>query len=195
MATILPTTSGTAEVLPLWRFSNDTYLKMIDCGVLGPNDRVELIRGMVVDLSPSGSRHSHFLAALNRLFLPTWERGEVWIQGTMIVAEGEIYDPDFMLLRTKPGGYKEQLPRPTDVLLVVEAADSSLRRDQQVKLPIYASAMIPEYWIADLQRESLVIHRDPQPGGYRLVESWCGDDIVSPLAVPNFSFAVRKAFE
>ncbi len=195
MATILQTVAGASDILPLWRFGNDTYLKMIDCGVLGPDDHVELIRGMVVDMSPSGSRHSHFLATLNRLFLPTWGRGEVWIQGTLVVAEGEIYDPDFMLLRTKPGGYKEQLPRPTDVLLVVEAADSSLRRDQQVKLPVYASALIPEYWIADLERESLIIHRDPQAGGYRQIQTLRGDEIVSPLAAPDFSFAVRQAFD
>jgi Uma2 family endonuclease len=195
MATISQTTVESTDVLTPWRFSNDTYLKMIQCGVLNSEDHVELIRGMVVDMSPSGSRHSHFLARLNRLLLPTWEQCEVWIQGTLIVSEGEIYDPDLMLLRSKPSGYKDLLPRPADVLLVVEAADSSLRRDQQVKLPVYASALIPEYWIADLVHETLLVHRDPQPGGYRQIQTLRGDDVVSPLAAADFSIAVRRAFE
>ena len=80
-------------------------------------------------------------------------------------------------------------------MLVVEASESSLARDQKVKLPVYASAGIPEYWIADLEHETLIIHRDPQPGGYRLVETRSGDEVVSPLAAPDFSFLVRRAFD
>ena len=170
-------------------------MQMIDAGVLGPKDHVELIRGVIVDMSPAGSRHNHFLAVINRLFAPMWDQAEVWIQGTLSVAEGEVYDPDFLLLRPKPGGYRDQLPVASDVLLVLEAADSSLRRDQQVKLPTYAKAGIQEYWIADLEKEVLIIHRDPQAGGYRLVETRHGDDVVSPLAAPDFSFAVRQAFD
>jgi Uma2 family endonuclease len=78
---------------------------------------------------------------------------------------------------------------------LIEAAESSLPRDQEVKMPIYAAAGIPEYWIADLVNETLIVHRDPQPGGYRDVKSLQGGDVVSPLAAPDFSLVVRKAFE
>jgi Uma2 family endonuclease len=195
MSTIPQSTAELIAIAPLHRFSTADYLDMIEKGVLGPSDHVELIGGLIVNMSPAGSRHNHFLATINQLFSPLWNKGEVWIQGTLTVAPGEVYDPDFMLLRPKPGRYKNQLPDASDVLLVIEAAESSLRRDQQIKLPVYAAGGIAEYWLADLEQETLIIHREPHAGGYRLVETRRGDDVVSPLAAAEFSFAVRKAFE
>ena len=188
-------TADFPEFLSLKRFSTSDYLQMVEAGVLGKDDHVELIAGMIVDISPAGSRHNYFLGRLNRLFARIWDKGEVWVQGTLNVAEGQVYDPDFLLLRPKPGGYKEQLPTAQDVLLVVEAAEISLRADQQVKLPVYAKAGISDYWIADLQREVLIVHRLPEASHYRSVEEFHGDDVVSPLAAPEFSFPVRQAIE
>ena len=82
-----------------------------------------------------------------------------------------------------------------DVQLLVEASESSLRFHQRIKLPVYATAGIPEYWIADLEREVLIIHREPEAGRYTSVETWQVDEVVSPLAAPELSFAVRQAFD
>ena len=195
MATIVQSAVDVPSLLPLHRFSTADYLEMIEKGVIGPGDRVELVGGIIVDMSPAGSCHSQFLGQLNRLFAPLLDSTDVWIQGTLAVTEGQVYDPDFMLLRRKPGGYKHKLPGPGDVRLIVEAAESSFRRDQQIKLPVYAAAGIPEYWIADLQRELLIIHREPEAGSYKVTETRQGDDIVSPSAAPDLSFAVRQAFD
>ncbi len=113
----------------------------------------------------------------------------------LLSSEGHVFDPDFMLLRQRPDGYKTKLPDASDVQLVIEAAESSLRKDQQIKAPAYAAAGIPEYWIADLDREQLLIYRNPEGGAYKTVEVRQGDDLVSPLAAPEFSFAVRRAFD
>ncbi len=195
MATILHPITDLLQVAPLHRFSTADYLKMIEKGVLGPTDRVELIEGIITEMSPAGSRHNHFLGQLNRLFADLLEKHEVWIQGTLLVEEAHVFDPDFMILERKPGGYKHKLPGPQDVLLLVEAAETSLRRDQQIKLPVYANAGIAEYWIADLDREVLAIHRHLADGRYQTVEIRRGDDIISPLAAPEIQFAVREAFE
>ena len=195
MATISKPVAAPVNVLPLWRVSTAKYLQMIAAGVLGPKDRVELIEGMIVQMSPQGSRHNHFLIQLNYLFVPLWDRATIAVQATVTIAEGAVFDPDFLLLRRRADGYKSSHPGAQDILLVVEAAESSLSRDQKIKLPVYASAGIPEYWIADLEQETLIVHRDPQPGGYRLIETRRGDDVVSPLAAPDFSFAVRQAFD
>jgi Uma2 family endonuclease len=195
MVTIPRSAAELLEVLPLRRFSTADYLHMIQTGVLGPGEHVELIAGMIVNMPPAGSRHHHFLKRLNQLFAPIWSKGHVWIQGTLTVAEGEVYDPDFMFLRLRANGYKHELPGPQDVLLLVEAADSSLRRDRQIKLPVYASAGVRDYWIADLERETLMIHREPESGAYRVTETRQGDEVVSPLAAPELSFRVRQAFE
>jgi Uma2 family endonuclease len=195
MATIPHVSTGALDLLPLWQFSTARYLEMIEKGILGPKDRVELIGGVIVNMSPAGSRHNHFLGQLNRLFVPIFDKYEVWIQGTMIVSEGQVYDPDFLLLQRKPGGYKDQLPKSRDVLLVVEAAESSLRRDQQIKLPMYAAAGIAEYWIADLDKEVILVHREPVGDSFCSVEPRQHDEIISPLAGPEVSFAVRQAFD
>jgi Uma2 family endonuclease len=172
--------------IPPHRFSTAKYLEMIDNGIIGPDDRVELVKGMIVDMSPAGSRHGQFLGQLSRIIAPLFSRFEIWVQGTLVLADGNVYDPDLMLLRQKPGGYKLKLPTAEDVRLIVEAADSSFRRDKLVKLPVYAEAEIEEFWIADLEREVLLIHRDPQAGAYESVETRRGDDIVSPLPAPEF---------
>jgi Uma2 family endonuclease len=80
-------------------------------------------------------------------------------------------------------------------MLLVEATDSSFRRDQQIKLPVYGAAGIREFWIADLDREEIIVHREPQRSSYKSVEIRQGDDRVSPMAAPELSFAVRQAFE
>jgi Uma2 family endonuclease len=195
MATIPQPTAELMQIAPLHRFSTADFLEMLEKGVLGPDDHVELIGGIIVEMSPAGSRHNHFLGQLNELFGSLLGRVVIWIQGTLVVAEGEVYDPDFMILRRKPGGYKNQLPRPQDVLLIVEAAESSMQRDQKFKLPVYAAAGIPEYWIADLDRELLIVHREPDGAAYSAIDTRQGDLLVSPMAAPDISFAVRKAFE
>ena len=195
MATVSQPSADFPDFLSLRRFSTADYLHMIEAGVLGPRDHVELIEGMIVDMSPQGTHHNHFLMQLNRLFVPLWDRAIIAVQATATITEKNVYDPDFLVLRKRPDGYKEQHPRSQDILLVVEASESSLRRDQQVKLPIYARAGIPEYWIADLEQETLIIYRDPHGDAYRPVETRSGDETISPLAAPDFSFPVRQAFD
>jgi Uma2 family endonuclease len=176
------------------RFSTADYLEMIENGVLGPDDHVELVGGVILDMSPAGIPHNGFLMMMFDLFAPLAGKYKIAIQGTLTVAEGQVYDPDVMLLRQRPDRYKTKLPESSDVLLVIEAAASSLPHDQRIKLPVYAAAGISEYWIADLEREVLVIHREPEADRYASIETWQGDDIVSPLAAPELSFAVRQAF-
>lgn len=195
MATVSPKPVELLQISAPHRFSSARYLEMIERGIIGPDDHVQLIDGVILEMSPAGSRHNQFLGQLIRLFAPLLDSVELWSQGTLVVADTQVYDPDIMLLRRKPGGYKHKLPGPDDVLLVVEAAESSFRLDQEVKLPAYAAAGIAEYWIGDLTREEIILHRGPQGPHYRQVETRRGDEVISPLAAPGLSFAVRTAFE
>jgi Uma2 family endonuclease len=194
MSTIPMPAADVIQIAPLHRFSTADYLDMIEKGVFGPDDHVELIGGMIVEMSPAGVPHNSFLMNVLRLFASLLERHNISVQGTLTVLEGQVYDPDFMLLRKTPEQYKKRLPDASDVLLVIEVADSSMRRDEQIKLPNFALAGIQEYWIADVKREVLIVHRDPQEGSYRSVQILQADDIVSPLAAPDLSFAAREAF-
>ena len=194
MSTIVYPTAEFPIVLRPARFSNEEYLAMVDAGLL-EGKRVELIDGVIVEMSPAGPQHNQFLSRLNQLLMPLWVKGEVWIQGTLSLAQGKVFDPDLMLLKKKDGGYKHQLPQPIDVLLIVEAAVASLNHDQQIKLPSYAAAGIAEYWIADLDKELLLVHREPVGAVYQSVQTFEGDALVSPLASPDISLSVRQMFE
>jgi Uma2 family endonuclease len=195
MTTIDSRPPADADAFPLHRFSTDDYLQMIEVGALGPSDKVELIDGIIVDMSPAGPRHNHVLFQLTHLFAPVFQRTVIAVQGTLVVGEGQVFDPDFMLLRPKEGGYKHALPLPADVLLLIEAADTLLKRDRQVKLPIYAAAGVGEYWIADIDDESLIVHRDPHKDGYARSETLRGDQTLAPLALADFTLSVRNIFD
>jgi len=195
MATLGQSTTAFPDFLTLRRFSTEDYLQMIEAGVLGPEDHVELIGGIIVDMPPAGPPHNHFLLMANRRFSSLHDQFFIAIQGTLVVAEGEVYDPDFMLLKENSEQYRSKLPAPSDVQLLIEASDSTLRRDQQVKLPVYAKAGIREYWIADVEAKRLLVHRDPEGANYQSIATYSGDDVVSPLAAPDFSLAVRSLFD
>ena len=167
---------------------------MIDEGILGPSDKVELIGGLITPMAPAGSEHNSSLMHLTEKLAQLVDRYHLLIQGTLVVAEGQVFDPDVALLRRRPEGYKRALPRAEDVLLVVESAASSLPRDLHVKLPIYAAAGIQEYWIADLQRETLTVYRDPAGAIYRSEQHVAGEETVSPLVCPDVIIRVADVF-
>lgn len=128
MSTFVYPTAEFPVVLRPARSSNEEYFAMVDAGLL-EGKRVELIDGVIVERSPAEPQHNQFLSRLNQLLMPLRVTGEVWIQGILSIAQGKVFDPDLMLLRKKDGGYKHQLPQPLDVLLIVEAAVSSLNHD------------------------------------------------------------------
>jgi len=182
------------QSLPLHRFSTSDYLQMIDTGVLGRGDKVELIDGIIVSMSPSGSRHNHVVSNLTVLFAPAFAQARPSVQGTLSLVEGQVFDPDFMLLRQKLDGYKNALPAPADVMLLIEVSESSLRRDRDIKLPIYAAAGVREYWIVDIDTQSVLVHRNPTANGYTTNQHVRGDESISPQALPDFGLTARDIF-
>jgi len=181
--------------LPVSPLSTEQYLQMIDAGILGPEDKVELIGGLITPMSPAGPEHNSSLIFLTEMFAKVVDQYHLLIQGTVVLAEGHVFDPDLALLRRKPEGYKRALPRAEDVLLIVESAASSLPRDRHVKLPIYAAAGIQEYWIADLERETLTVFREPEGVAYRTERTLSGDETIAPLACPELSLRVADIFD
>ena len=195
MATVSFSTFGSADVeLPLRQFDSDEYMAMVAAGVFEDRKRVELIGGYIVDMAPSGPDHNYVIMRFPRLFAALMANFELWIQGTLRVDRKHVFDPDFMLLRPREQSYKLALPTPADIALVVEVAGSSLRRDAGVKLPIYAEHGIADYWIADLDREVLVVHRKPSGNAYGDIREFKGDDRISPLAAHQFSVTVHDIF-
>jgi Uma2 family endonuclease len=150
----------------LRRFTVHEYHRMGDAGVLDEQDRVELIRGEVVEMTPIGPKHANcvrrLIAALSRL---VGARAIVDAQNPIVLGERSELQPDLVLLKPCDDFYAAH-PRPSDTLLVIEVSDSSLEFDRRVKAPLYAAAGVPELWIVDLQQSTIDIYRNPGGGGY-----------------------------
>jgi Uma2 family endonuclease len=174
-------------------FTVEEYYRMAEAGILGEDDRVELLDGEIVQMSPIGSRHAACVARLNRKFTRALgERAIVQVQNPLRLSQRSEPQPDLCLLRPRPDYYAGAHPGPGDALLVVEVADTSLEFDRDVKLPLYARAGVPEVWLVDLEGEQVHVFCEPARGSYLSVcELVAGDELV-PRALPEFRVPVQE---
>jgi|SRR5579884_2248750 len=150
-----------------WRFTVDDYDRMVEAGILSEDDRVELINGEIVGMSPIGGRH---IACVDRLtqLLTTHVGTEaiVSIQNPIRLGEYQEPEPDIVVKRRR--SYGDDLPAADDVFLLMEVADTSVAYDRGTKLPVYAAAGIPEAWLVDIPGEAIERHTNPVDGTYRV---------------------------
>ena len=173
------------------RFTREEYRRMAEAGILHADDRVELIEGEIVHMTPIGRRHAACVAELNRLLVPAvGQRALIWPQNPIALPNETEPQPDIVLLRPRADRYLQDDAHPDDVLLLVEVADTSQRYDRLVKLPLYARAGVPEVWIVDLPGEVIEVLRRPTPGGYALVERVGRGGSVAPAAFPDIVLLV-----
>jgi Uma2 family endonuclease len=168
--------------------------RMVDAGVFGADDRVELIEGHIVDMSPIGSLHQACVDRLTAAFAPlsTAGRAILRIQGSFVATDISQPQPDVALIRPRDDYYAGAHPRPQDMLLVVEVADSSLRYDRWTKLPLYARAGVAEAWLVDLRSQEIEVATGPSEEGYRRSIRVDRDGTVAPTAFPDLTIAVAR---
>ena len=170
---------------------------MIDEGVLGKDDHVELINGMIIDMSPSGPSHdyviSHLASRLYRIEMAL----EVRVQSTLVISEGQVYDPDLMLIKPRPDtdSYLHRLPDAKDAVLVIEVACTSMTKDRDVKMPAFATAGIEEYWLIDVETEKVLVHRDPSGRAYQSIQKLSNEAMLEAICLPGQSWSVASLFE
>ena len=120
------------------------------------------------------------------------DRAIVRVQGSIRLLEHSEPQPDLVLLRRRPGFYATSDAGPADTLLVIEVADTSLRYDRDVKVPLYARVGIPEVWLVDLTDGSITSHREAGPQGYGRVVTARGDEPLSPQAFPELVLTAER---
>jgi Uma2 family endonuclease len=173
------------------RFSVEEYYRMAETGVLRPDARVELLDGEITDMSPIGPFHGRVTKILNKHFSAA-SQGR-WIVSVQDPAQLDDYsepEPDLMLLKPEADFYGERHPRPEDIFLLVEISDSSLERDQEVKLPAYARSGIAEVWIVDLNEQTIEVYRQPHFAGYNSKTILSAGDKAIPQAFPDVALDV-----
>jgi len=174
-------------------FNVDEYYRMAEAGIFGPDERVELINGVIIEMAAIGSRHAARTRRLMRWFdLRLGERAIVSVQSPVRLSTSAEPEPDIAILRPREDDYESSHPGPGDVLLLIEVADTSLSFDQRTKLPLYASENVPETWLVDLPHQRVYVHRRPENGRYQDVEAFARGADLSPLAFPDLRITVDE---
>lgn len=154
----------------LHRFTVDDFHRMAEAGILGEDSRVELIRGRIVDMAAIGSAHMVAVNRLTRLLVAAvGDRGVVSVQNPVRLDDASEPQPDVAVLRPGADDIGAPIPRASDVLLLIEVADSSLHEDRGEKATLYAASGVPEYWIVNLIDHVFEVYRRPGEGGYQEV--------------------------
>ena len=174
-------------------FTVDEYYRMAEVGILGPEDRVELIDGEIFEMSPIGSRHLGCVNRANRLFVTEFaNKVVVSIQHPLQLSNYTEPEPDIVLLKHRVDDYAGKKPAAEDALLVVEVAETTLKFDRRVKLPRYAKAGIPEVWIENLVDDVLLVYRDPIGNRFATELALRRGESVSPITLPDAIFAIDQ---
>jgi Uma2 family endonuclease len=177
----------------VWRFTVDDYHRMAEAGILGEDDRVELIEGQVVPMSPIGGPHVGCVNRLNRLLVTrAGPRAVVSVQNPVRLDRHSEPQPDLAVLRPKADDYASGVPLAADVIVLIEVCDSSVRYDREVKVPLYAKAGVAEVWLVDLGARELRVHRRPSASGYSDVTTRRSGEVVSPLALADVTLTVDE---
>lgn len=159
------------------------YDRLVELGVFG-SERVELLYGMLVSMSPQGAGHAYVVQELaRRLTLMLGDRALVRAQSPLALSEESEPEPDVAVVPW--GDYRKEHPR--TALLVVEVAESSLRDDRLIKGRLYTEAAIPEYWIVDVRRVMLERHTRPSGGSYLERNEHGPGEALALVALPEVS--------
>jgi Uma2 family endonuclease len=170
-------------------FTTDEYYRMAEVGILTPDERVELIEGEIIRMSPIGLRHAARVNRATDLFTLKFRgKATVTVQNPVHLNQYNAPQPDILLLKHREDYYASKRPSPEDTLLLLEVSDTTLGFDLNVKTPIYAATGVPEVWIADLRKNVIRVFRNPEAGQYRTVLTFSGDDALSVLAFPDVVF-------
>lgn len=164
------------QVASVHRFSVEDVVAMYAAGILDDDIRRELVDGVLIDMSPPGPRHADIVERLTKHFvIGAQDRFRVRVQDAVLTPDAGWRSPDLMVI---PPGEHDRLP--DTALLIVEVASTSRARDAG-KAAIYAEAAVTEYWIVDVDRDEVLVHRKPSGRAYASVERFAPGDLLTAL--------------
>ncbi len=148
-------------------FSVEEYYAMGDAGILGDDERVELIDGEILVMAPPGPLHAYrVMETTELLVIGVRGRAHVSVQNLVLLGGYAAPQPDFAVVKRREGFYRTALPSAEDALLIVEISHTTLCYDRGRKLALYARNSIPEVWIANIRQRMLEAHSEPVGGVY-----------------------------
>lgn len=168
------------------RFTADDYQRMGQVGILSRHDRVELIDGEIVAMTPIGPRHAACVDRATRIFVTSVGHAAiVRVQSSVRLDFFTEPEPDLVLLRPRADFYASAHPGPADILLIVEVADSSIDYDREFKSRVYARSGVPEYWVVDLDERAIVRCAGPRGDSYQHRRQHGTGETIAPALLPD----------
>lgn len=178
-----------AVIAPVHRWTRRQYEEMVLRDIFQPGERVELIDGVIVDMSPQKSFHAVATRlveeALRIIFAADHD---VRVQMPLALDDASEPEPDVAVVPGRARDYTKA--HPTTAVLIVEVSDATLKLDRNTKSALYARNRIPEYWIVNLKSNTLEVYRQPEGNHYRFQAVLQADDVVRPAARPEHVIAV-----
>ena len=176
-------------------FTPEQYQLMDEAGVFPQGDRLELINGEIIQMSPIGRKHVACIIRLTKLMeQKLGDRAMVSAQNSILLPDKSQPQPDLAILKYRDDFYENGLPIPEDILLIIEVADSSIDYDRDVKAPLYAAAGIPEMWLFDVNQKLITGYSQPSPSGYKQIQHYESGNSLAMLAFADVTFRWDELF-
>ncbi|HEX5370577.1 MAG TPA: Uma2 family endonuclease [Dehalococcoidia bacterium] len=173
-------------------FTVEEYERLAEAGILHEDEHVELIEGEIVEMVPIGSHHSGTVKRLNALLMRRFGSvAVIGVQDPVRIGSLSEPEPDISVLKARADFYTSRNPSAEDVLLLIEVSDSSLKIDPSIKLPIYASAAIPEVWLVDLTSDAIEVFSEPPGSSYTKMRVARRGESIAPLAFPDLMIVLN----
>ena len=182
---------------PRKRWTRSEYDALSASGLLD-HQRLELVEGELI--SKMGKKRPHVTSFMLMLgwLVSVFGVRLINVEGPIDVAPEDNPtsepEPDLIVLKRDLSHFTKENPRPEDLVLVIEVADSTLGFDLTTKAALYARAGIVDYWVLDIAARRMIVHRDPQGGRYLSVAAYACDESVAPLAAPDSYLRIGDAF-
>ncbi len=182
------------------RFTLDEYHRLADLGFFTEDDRIELIRGEIIQMVAKGTPHttccSNLLEELATLVVG---RAKIRCQDPIVILSNSEPEPDFVIVKKRADNYLSGHPTASDILLIIEIADSTLKYDREIKLPLYAEAGISDYWLFNLVANHLEAYSKPYQElqgsfGYSVKQIVLPNQSIPLPCFPELSLDLSKIF-
>lgn len=182
---------NTETTLQLRLWTVEEYHRMAEAGIFGADERVELLEGKIIWMISKGTAHRSAVGRTdyllkNRLVNRAW----VSVQDPVKLNERSEPEPDVAVVKIDPLDYADHHPTPSEVYLIIEVADSSLKLDCETKAKAYSKAGIIDYWVLDVVSRQLYVFRQPSEDGYQSQKIFAENETISPLAFPDLQVGV-----
>ncbi|MBD2208027.1 Uma2 family endonuclease [Calothrix sp. FACHB-1219] len=175
------------------KFTVEQYHKMLDSGILTADDRVELIRGEIIEMSPIGTKHAACVNRLiNLLVQLLGKRVIVAAQNPIRLNDNSQPQPDVALLKPRDDFYATAHPQPQDIFLLIEVADSTIEYDREEKIPLYAEANIIEVWLVDINEQIVEVYQQPTAAGYQFMQKFASGQTLSIPGLSDVNISVNE---